>query len=441
MDQTNKIKELQKTLLHLQPLKPEHQQRLDKKFRLEFNFNSNHIEGNTLTYSETELLLIFDDTKGDHTLREYEEMKGSDVAFQLVKDWALDNERPLSEQNIKSLNEILLVRPFWKNALTPEGQQTRRLIKVGDYKEHPNSVRLQNGEIFNYASPTDTPILMNELVQWYRQEEQKNELEPSVLAALLHYKFVLIHPFDDGNGRISRLLMNYVLFKNKLPPVIIKSSDKRNYLNALNKADSGDLESFTEYIADQLIWSLDISIKAAKGDDIDEPGDLDKKIKLLKQKLNSTNEVVKITKSNTSILETFNKNIEPLMIRLSEKLSEFDPLFKSKTETLNADDVAFGLGLNRVISAFKVQLKNRTFSNITYTNQLIEFRKSTFPFSVVCSLDIYFHQNVYELKSENGKFSFSKLYHEDLNESEIALVIEELGTVVYDKIEKAIEGI
>lgn len=211
----------------LQPLKAEYQQRLDKKIRLEFNYNSNHIEGNTLTYGETELLLIFDKTTGNHELREYEEMKAHDAAFELIKDWARDQERPLTEMGIKNLHEVLLVRPFWKDAETPEGHSTRRLIKVGNYKEFSNSVRLQNGEMFHYASPEENPILMGELIDWYRKEEQKAELHPVALAALLHYKFVRIHPFDDGNGRISRLLMNYVLFKHNLPPIIIKSSDKK----------------------------------------------------------------------------------------------------------------------------------------------------------------------------------------------------------------------
>jgi Fic family protein len=88
------------------------------------------------------LLLLFDDTKGNHTLREYEEMKAHDVAWQLVEEWAKDAERPLTEQNIKNLNEVILVRPFWKEAITSDGQATRRQIKVGDYKAHPNSVRL-----------------------------------------------------------------------------------------------------------------------------------------------------------------------------------------------------------------------------------------------------------------------------------------------------------
>ncbi|SDF99059.1 Fic family protein [Chitinophaga filiformis] len=258
-----KVTLLTEQLRQLLPMKAEYKQRLDKKFRLEFNYNSNHLEGNTLTYGETELLLIFDRTTGNHELREYEEMKGHDVAYELIKELAADNERPLTETTIKNLHSLLLVRPFWKEAITSDGQYTRREIKVGNYKEYPNSVRLPNGEIFHYASPEETPIKMGELMMWLREEEEKNELHPVVLAAMLHYNFVRIHPFDDGNGRLSRLLMNYVLFKHHLPPVVIKSANKKEYLQVLADADSGNPEPFIEYISQQLIWSLDLSINAA----------------------------------------------------------------------------------------------------------------------------------------------------------------------------------
>ncbi len=124
-----KIEILEKELTGLLPMKPEYRQRLDKKIRLEFNYNSNHIEGNTLTYGETELLLIFDKTTGNHEMREYEEMKAHDVAFELVKELSQDEERPITEAAIKSLYNKLLVRPFWKDAQTIDGQTTRKLMK------------------------------------------------------------------------------------------------------------------------------------------------------------------------------------------------------------------------------------------------------------------------------------------------------------------------
>ncbi len=132
----------------LQPLSEETQKKLDQKFRLEFNFNSNHLEGNTLTYGETKLLLIFDQVKSNHEMRELEEMKAHDVALAMIKQEAADKNKPLTERFIRELNETILFRDFWKDAITPDGQSTRRKIKVGQYKEYPNSVIQSNGEVF-----------------------------------------------------------------------------------------------------------------------------------------------------------------------------------------------------------------------------------------------------------------------------------------------------
>lgn len=259
----DKINQLLKELNALLPLKKEDAEKLEKKVRLELNYNSNHLEGNTLTYGETELLLIFGKTTGNHEIREYKEMEAHDAAYTLIKEWAA-GKKILTEADIRNLNKLILVQPFWKEAITPDGQSTRKLIKIGAYKELPNSVRLVTGEIFHYASPAETPILMQQLVEWFRTEDENKQLHPVALAARLHYKFVRIHPFDDGNGRIARLLMNYVLLKNNLPPAIIQSADKKNYLFALNLADTGNMDAFIEYIAQQLIRSLQLYINTAR---------------------------------------------------------------------------------------------------------------------------------------------------------------------------------
>lgn len=320
-----KVDDLTAQLRSLASISTENLKKLNKKFRMEFNYNSNHMEGNTLSYGETELLLMFDYTKGNHQFREYEEMKAHDVAYQMIETWASDTERPLTEQNVKELNRIILIRPFWKEAQTADGQETRREIKVGNYKAYPNSVRLSNGELFEYASPTDTPILMHELMDWYRTEE--DGLHPITLAAMFHYKFVRIHPLDDGNGRIARLLMNYVLLRNGLPPVIIKSEDKAGYLRALHFADIGDYEPFIAYIANQAVWSLGISIKAAKGEDIEETSDLQKEIALLNRRLTVENKPSKHPIAVYEVFKWFSKEVWPA---IQESLEQFDSSFAEK---------------------------------------------------------------------------------------------------------------
>lgn len=180
--------------------------------------------------------------------------------------------------------------------------------------------------MFHYASVTDTPILMGELIAWLREAEEKKELHPVELAAQLHYKFVCIHPFDDGNGRISRLLMNYILLKNDLPPVIIKSADKKNYLHALHQADAGDREAFVQYIAEQLIWSLELSIRAANGESIEEPDDLDKELDLVGRELKGE-DVLKAPANKSVFEEAIEQNIFPLFRLIEEKCKKLEPFF------------------------------------------------------------------------------------------------------------------
>ena len=244
---------------------------LDEKFRLEFNYNSNHIEGNTITYLDTKILLLKDLVIHPYTFRELEEMKAHDVAFTLISDWANDQNRDLTLMDIRHLNKIILVKDYWKDAQTQDGQPARKNIRVGDYKETPNSVRLQNGEVFHYTDPIDVPFKMEELLKWYHTDSAN--LHPIIVASLFHHRFVLIHPFDDGNGRIARLLTNFILIRNGYPPVVIKSSEKKKYLNALRLADVGSFDTLIDFMTQQVMMSLEISIKAAKGENIDDSDD------------------------------------------------------------------------------------------------------------------------------------------------------------------------
>jgi Fic family protein len=332
-----KIDTLRAELDSFKPLKQEDNERLWRKFRLEWNFNSNHIEGNTLTYGQTELLLIFDKTTGDHEMREYEEMKAHDVAIKIIQEYARDSTRALTEADVRELNKIILVRPYWGNAQTPDGQPTRKEIMPGEYKKQPNSVRLQNGEMFHYASPEETPAKMAELMEWYRKAESEKKLHPLQLAAKIHYDFVRIHPFDDSNGRTSRLLMNYVLLRHGFPPVIIKSADKKNYLTALNKADTGDFESFVEYVSKELIWSLAVSLSAAKGESIEEKDDLYKEIDVWsKELIKAKKEHVKSVKLVKELFDnSLNDFVGEYIMTQKEK---FDGNFVYNNVKLEIDD-------------------------------------------------------------------------------------------------------
>lgn len=98
---------------------------------------------------------------------------------------------------------------------------------------------------------------------------------------MAHHEFALIHPFDDGNGRVARLLTNYMLLKKGLPPLVVPSVRKKDYLKALERADAGDPGLLADFFAEQLIASLELGIRAAKGESLEPPRDIDKEIELL----------------------------------------------------------------------------------------------------------------------------------------------------------------
>lgn len=270
----------------LQPLKDEDRQRLNQKFMLEFNYNSNHIEGNTLTYGQTELLLLFGKVVDAANMKDLEDMKASNVGLNMMKEQAL-SEYPLTETFIRQLHQTILREDYTVYRQLPGGRQTSYVVHAGTYKTRPNSVITRTGERFEYASPEETPALMKDLVEWYNEEEGKGDLSLAELCALFHYRYIRIHPFEDGNGRIARLLVNYILCRHDYPMIVVKSADKENYLNALSTCDGfvgtapsagshaeiSQISPFVEYVEKCMEHALSICIKAAKGESIEEDDD------------------------------------------------------------------------------------------------------------------------------------------------------------------------
>ena len=435
-----KINDLITQINVLPSISDESKRQLDKKFRLEFNFNSNHIEGNTLTYGETQLLLYFDKTDGTHEMREYEEMKAHDLAYKLIQEWAQETERPILEIDIKELNKIILVRDFYKDAITPDGQPTKRKLKVGQYKEFPNSVRLQNGEMFDYATPQDTPIEMATLMQFYHAETEKNELYAVELAAFIHYKFVCIHPFDDGNGRISRLLMNYILLKNGLPPVVIKSADKKNYLNALNQADTGNLQAFVDYIAKQLVWSLELVLKATKGENIEETNDIYKEIELFKKEQLATIEK-KDVKTNELVQKCWRINIERFLIVLDNEIIVFNDMFLANTNKIyleflqiKKEELNFGPIkhiLDRIENAVDIMCD---LTLIKWERQLLKSINDKTK-DTLLTLNINFEASFFSI-TLNQTLILSKKYNTKLEDFEIKDAVNKCMKLAFEEIKK-----
>ena len=236
-EQMNKIDILYQKWQSLQPLPERKQYLLSQRFTVDYNYNSNHIEGNTLTYGQTELLLLFGKVSGEGDLKDFNDMKASQVSLKMIEEEAKNLNMPLTETFIRQLHKTLLREDYEVHNQLPGGIQTSYTVHAGRYKTRPNSVRTRYGDYFEYASPEETPALMSDLVTWFNKEEASGVLTPVELASLFHYRYIRIHPFEDGNGRVARLMVNYILARHNWPMVVVRNKNKNKYIDALHETD------------------------------------------------------------------------------------------------------------------------------------------------------------------------------------------------------------
>lgn len=268
----------------LQPLSDRDREMLSRRFTIDFNYNSNHIEGNTLTYGQTEILLMFGKIVGEADVRDVHEMTASNVGLKMMKEEAQLKETPLTQHFIRTLHKTLLREDYTVYRNLPGGVQTSYVIHAGQYKTRPNSVITRYGDRFEYATPEETPALMSDLVDWYNDAERSGKFTPIELAAIFHYRYIRIHPFEDGNGRIARLMVNYILTRHDYPMIVVRSRKKKEYLEALHRTDltvgaapslgahasKRDIQQFLTYFTNLFIdeVSYDIQFLTERGDNV-----------------------------------------------------------------------------------------------------------------------------------------------------------------------------
>jgi len=440
MKNIEKAIKLKSNLDTLRPLSKEDELRIMQKFRLDWNYHSNHIEGNSLTYGETKALILFGITAQGKPLKDHFEMSGHDEAIKWITD-IIKQDRPLTENFIRELHKLILKEPYEVDAITPDGKPTKKRIEIGQYKSIPNHVKTKTGEIFRFASPEETPALMNDLLDWYRIETSKDGFNPILVASEFHYKFIRIHPFDDGNGRTARILMNFIFLQNGFPPVIIKTDDKANYFSVLHQADVGILEPFIEYIAKNLTNSLEIMIRGAKGESIEEPDDIDKEISLLEQKLKGISQPIDILKDKESILDIFDKSIAPLTNKFIEKAEKFEKFYiKNKFQIWvnndsNTPNKEIALDIARQSIKEDTNSIRPSFSYAAFNQK--GFQESNYSSSIEFQFD-YTKYKVYDSKKQ---VLFEKSYTEQLEEEEIVQLVNSEVKRHKNQIEKQISEI
>jgi len=218
--------------------------KLREQFTIEWTYNSNAIEGNTLTLQETALVINRGLTIGKKTLIEHFEAINHKEGIELVERF-VERKKELDEEFIKSLHKVIL-----KNIDD---------ASAGVYRK--TNVRIL-GAVHIPPNPIKIPDLIQEFLAWYY--ENKYVLSIPELAANVQYKFVCIHPFIDGNGRTSRLLMNLILMQHGYPPAVILNIDRKKYYRVLKMADLDRPQEFVDFIGRAIERSLIIYLNCIK---------------------------------------------------------------------------------------------------------------------------------------------------------------------------------
>ena len=233
-----------KELDRLRPLPKTALQNLRKQFAIELAYNSNAIEGNTLTLRETRLVIEEGITIRGKPLREHFEAINHQKAFELMEN-IVKKRAKITEQVIKDMHKVIMKDIDDKYA--------------GVYRDM--NVRILGA----IKSPPRFEKVPREMIKYYDYiNKNPDNLNVIELASIIHYRFVEIHPFIDGNGRTARLLMNLFLMENGYPITMILKVDRKKYYERLKEADKGDIKPFIDFTGRNVERSLDLYLDAFK---------------------------------------------------------------------------------------------------------------------------------------------------------------------------------
>ncbi len=246
----NVTDQLNKRVQVIRKENPELWSTLLTKLRVDWTHHSTSLEGSTLSRGETHFFLMEGLTVEGKPFKDFLDARNHAEAIDFLYD-ILNNRRLITEGLIKELNALLLAGVTYTWARDAMGQAVKKKATPGQYKTQSNHVLQADGTIHQYVDPVHVDTEMAALVDWLQANMMT--YHPLIVAAMVHYHLVRIHPFDDGNGRGARILMNLVLLNHRFFPVIIHTERKRAYLDALQQADSGDLVPFIYFLAQELI--------------------------------------------------------------------------------------------------------------------------------------------------------------------------------------------
>jgi Fic family protein len=364
--------------------------KIEYKFRLECNYNSNKIEGGTLTKPETRSVMIGNITVQGKPLKDIREMKGHD---EVMKDIFRigRQERNLSEKRIREIHRRIIA------AESPEEEQA-----IGHWKKSGNHVINYRGEKFEFTAPPDVPEAMHSLLNRLNANLDKihrgdpKAPHPLLLAFEFHLQYLTIHPFMDGNGRTARLLTNLLLASLGYPPFwILESGEKEQYNRYLADVQcyGGSPDLLYAFLAGLVERSLQLTLDALEGKEIEDMNDWKKELRQLKSALPDTDHFTR-SKSREAINDVFLNSVQPALLKLMQEFREFEDLFISLQPFFGGDGRLLPLSVQNTLEKnYEAQNVNSVFE---FNYNLNGFKKSEKPFDIPIRLKWRLHEYAYD---------------------------------------------
>ena len=241
--QQKRIDDKLKVLNSFRPLPSSQVAKLQEQFRIEMTYNSNGIEGNSLTLKETFLVINEGLTIKGKPLKDHLEAKNHIEALKYLNELIEhDKQHTVSEVLFRQIHNLVMLETDreWAGKY-----RTSNVIIGGSDHTPPEALEISKK--------------MRSLIEWIKNNQ--NKLHPIELAAIVHHKIVYIHPFFDGNGRTARIIMNIFLMQVGYPLVIILKNDRKKYYSVLDKTDKGDQAPLISFVAQNVERSLNLYLQ------------------------------------------------------------------------------------------------------------------------------------------------------------------------------------
>ncbi len=431
------LDQLKEQLDGYRPIDADRYRKIMQKLQLDWNYNSNSIEGNTLTLSETKQLLYYGLTAKGKPMNDHKEMEGHAQVLKEMEEIVHQDIR-LTESLIKAFHKMILI-PDYDNSKEKDVE-----INPGEWKKQPNYLLTPTGEKLEFLAPTEVPTAMNELMNWAnnhlgqnklnRHSKKKYQLHPLKVACGFHKRFIDIHPFGDGNGRMARILMNLILMQQGYMPAIVYLEQRQAYYTALNSSTFEDISPLASYIGQNLMQSMQLAIDGAQGKSVEEQKDWMKELSVIGRTLEDRKrtrgaEEWSIENQKSIIENTF----VPFIEMLYEASRSFKPLYDQTEWRMDPDKYVSRIlqqknkliGKDEIIKGFKewkvIVKKKASYNRVK--NVILQLKSSDkrikgMAIQFLFSLETAFYEISYQLKGVTVSLHEST-YNEVIEKSEI----------------------